>query len=94
MNLRYLDDVVTLKQIISRCMGCEMCLEVCPHGVWSMKDKKAVIADRNACMECGACAKNCPNEAIELKSGVGCARGIINKTLFGTSSNCDCNCGQ
>ena len=92
-NLRYLDDVVTLKQIVFRCIGCGMCLEVCPHCVWKMEGKKAVIADLNACMECGACAKNCPKDAIELESGVGCARAIINGALFGTSPNCDCDCG-
>ena len=92
MNLRYLDDVVTLQQIASRCVGCEMCIEVCPHGVWILNDNKAVIADRNACMECGACAKNCPNEAVELESGVGCARLMINNVLFGTSSGCDGHC--
>ena len=93
LSIRYLDDMVTLKQDISRCIGCGMCLEVCPHAVWKMENRIAVIADKNACMECGACMKNCPADAIEMESGVGCARAIINGFISGTTPNCDCSSG-
>jgi len=41
-------------------------------------------------MECGACEKNCPEGAISVRSGVGCAAGIINGILRGTEPSCDC----
>ena len=68
-----------------------MCQEVCPQNVWEFAGQKARIRDRDACMECGACAKNCPDEAIYVKSGVGCAAGIINGLIRGTEPSCDCS---
>lgn len=71
MALSYLKNVATLKLDQARCIGCERCLEVCPHDVLEMKEGLAFIRNRDACMECGACAKNCPVEAIQVQSGVG-----------------------
>ena len=55
------------------CIGCGMCVAVCPHRVFQLNNKKAEIIDRDACMECGACSRNCPVDAISVKTGVGCA---------------------
>jgi len=57
-RLRYLVNVVTLELDVDKCIGCQMCTEVCPHGVSAIENEKAVIVDRDACMECGACARN------------------------------------
>ncbi len=70
-DLRYLNDVSTLVLDKAKCIGCTLCTEVCPHTVFEMKDKKAVIADFNACIECGACVNNCPSGAIMVNPGVG-----------------------
>lgn len=59
------------------CNGCGRCEEVCPHGVFSLVSRTAVIAQRGNCMECGACRMNCPTAAIAVSSGVGCAAAII-----------------
>ncbi|MCK5070484.1 MAG: 4Fe-4S binding protein [Desulfocapsa sp.] len=80
-ELRYLEDVVTLEYDKDKCIGCTMCTMVCPHAVFVMEDKKAVMIARNLCMECGACMKNCPSGAITVESGEGCVRGIINELL-------------
>ncbi len=89
-SLRYLENVVTLQLDTEKCIGCGMCAEVCPHGVFALEDRKAQIVDRNACIECGACAGNCPVEALTVKAGVGCASAIINSWLKGGEPSCDC----
>lgn len=71
MRLKYLKNVVNLNLDQEKCVGCGMCINVCPHEVFKLEDKKAYIAEKNYCIECGACAKNCPVEAIEVKPGVG-----------------------
>ncbi len=78
-DFRYLRDVVTLELDRTVCIGCGRCLEVCPHQVFSLAEKKAALRDRDACMECGACALNCPVKAITVDAGAGCASGMINE---------------
>ncbi len=96
----YLKDVVTLNFNPEQCFGCGMCLEVCPHAVFARDDGKIRIRDRDACMECGACARNCPSDALQVRSGVGCAAAVINAALGRKSSSCCCviepedSCGQ
>jgi NAD-dependent dihydropyrimidine dehydrogenase PreA subunit len=85
-ELRYLTNVVTLALDVEKCIGCRMCTEVCPHGVFAIENGKAQIVDRDACMECGACARNCEVEAITVKSGVGCATAVIIAALRGRKS--------
>ncbi|MHB9056929.1 MAG: mercury methylation ferredoxin HgcB [Paludibacteraceae bacterium] len=88
--MQYLKNVVTLKLNTDLCTGCGMCVIVCPHSVFEINNGKAHIADINDCMECGACALNCRFEAISVKSGVGCASGILNGILNGAEPACDC----
>jgi NAD-dependent dihydropyrimidine dehydrogenase PreA subunit len=91
MRHKYFKNVVTLRLDSEKCVGCGMCAEVCPHGVFAIDQKKAAITDRDACMECGACEKNCPFAAIEVKTGVGCAAAVINGLLTGTEPSCGCS---
>lgn len=85
----YLKDVVTLKLQEEKCLGCGMCLSVCPRAVLSPANGKVEIANRDACMECGACSQNCPVEALSVRPGVGCAAAVINSKLKHRSSS-DC----
>jgi NAD-dependent dihydropyrimidine dehydrogenase PreA subunit len=87
---RYIGGVTSLEYDAERCTGCRQCATVCPHGVFEMNGKRAVLADRDGCMECGACALNCQGDAIELSPGVGCAAAIINGWLTGTEPSCGC----
>lgn len=86
----YIKNVVTLELDIDKCNGCMMCITVCPHHVFGSRNKKVEIIDKDACMECGACEKNCAVKAITVRSGVGCAAGIIRGTLSGSAPTCDC----
>lgn len=87
----YLKNVVALELDVNKCTGCGICTIVCPHSVFKMQGKKAIIIDRDACMECGACTRNCPVGAIAVNSGVGCATAVIIGTLKGTEPTCDCS---
>ena len=89
-GLRYLKNVATLSLDEEKCIGCGMCLEVCPQEVLEMNGRHARIVDRDGCMECGACAMNCPVSAVTVESGVGCAAAVINQMLGRTG---DCCCG-
>jgi NAD-dependent dihydropyrimidine dehydrogenase PreA subunit len=89
--MEYIKDVVTLRLDAEKCNGCRMCLRVCPHEVFNIENKKAVIKHKDRCMECGACELNCPEKAISVRSGLGCAAGIINGLIRGTEPTCDCS---
>ena len=89
-NQIYIKNVVTLNYVASKCTGCKMCIEVCPHAVFIMHEKKAMITNKDKCMECGACEKNCAYGAITVNSGVGCATAVIYGFFKGTEPNCDC----
>ncbi len=88
--MRYLTNVTTLELDREKCIGCGLCIQVCPHAVFTIENRKSKIVDLNACMECGACGMNCPVDAIAVESGVGCASGIIIGALRGTEPTCDC----
>lgn len=86
----YLKNVATLRFNADACVGCGMCADVCPHGVFAVNQGKASITALDSCMECGACAKNCPASAISVNSGVGCATAQIRGLLYGVESCDDC----
>jgi NAD-dependent dihydropyrimidine dehydrogenase PreA subunit len=85
---RYLPNVTTLQLNSELCSGCGRCVEVCPHGVFRIENKKAVLTVKDFCMECGACKKNCQAGAIEVREGVGCAWSIVYGKLRGTAPTC------
>ncbi len=88
--MRYLKNISSLRFNPEKCKGCARCVEVCPHGVFAMKDTMAVLIDRNACMECGACRMNCSFGAIEVDAGVGCAAAILQSMRKGGEATCGC----
>lgn len=94
MALKYLKNVSTLRVDSNKCIGCQTCIQVCPHQLLSMQEGKAIVLDRDACMECGACANNCPADAISVRAGVGCAYAVIRGLLTGSPPSCDCSGGD
>jgi NAD-dependent dihydropyrimidine dehydrogenase PreA subunit len=91
----YTMNMNTLKYNSELCTGCEMCIWVCPHGVFELKKDRARVwlVRPEACMECGACQMNCPREAIEVDSGVGCATAMMFAALTGRKE-VTCGCGK
>lgn len=86
----YMRGVSTLALDFEKCVGCGMCIEVCPHGVFERLNGIVRPTERDACMECGACMTNCPVGAVTVSAGVGCAVAVINSALGRTSSSCCC----
>jgi ferredoxin len=91
--LKYLRNVATLRLDVKACNGCGMCAIVCPSGVLNIEQKKAVIVDLDSCIECGACAINCPVNAITVKTGAGCATGVLLGALGSKACDCSGGCG-
>ena len=89
-GFRYLEGVATVRLDDAACIGCGMCEEVCPHGVFAQDGGKAELVRPEACMECGACQLNCPADAIRVESGVGCAAAM---TLAAIRGRKETTCG-
>lgn len=89
--MKYLRGVTTLDYVAEKCGGCGRCVEVCPQGVFQMREKRAVVTDRDLCMECGACARNCDFGALTVHAGVGCAAAIITSMITGGEPTCGCS---
>lgn len=86
----YLKNVTSLTYDPALCIGCGLCIEVCPHNVFRMAGRKAEIIQADKCMECGACQLNCVPGALSVKQGVGCASAVIYGFIRGTEPCCDC----
>ncbi len=84
----YLENTLVYDLVL--CNGCGVCVDVCPHAVFEMDGRKAVLARPTACMECGACRLNCITGAIAVESGVGCATAMITAALKGQK---EASCG-
>jgi len=81
-----------------KCTGCRRCVEVCPHGVFEMNERRVHVVRAEACMECGACQLNCRAGAIHVESGVGCATAMMLAALRGKEEvtcggETSCGCG-
>ena len=94
MRHRYLKDVTTLSLNSDKCVDCELCSVVCPHGVFDVGNGKIRIVAKDYCIECGACALNCPTKALEVNPGVGCAAAFIKGWITGGEPSCDCGGGN
>jgi NAD-dependent dihydropyrimidine dehydrogenase PreA subunit len=91
--MRHLLNGHSLVLHLELCNGCGHCEEVCPHAVFSVVNRKAVIANREDCMECGACRMNCLPSAIEVSAGVGCAAAVISSMRKKNNGCASCECG-
>jgi nitroreductase/NAD-dependent dihydropyrimidine dehydrogenase PreA subunit len=56
------------KVLESECIGCELCVTVCPSFVLEMRNKKAEVVRGAWCIGCDHCGAVCPTEAI-LQNG-------------------------
>lgn len=48
------------------CIGCKICISVCPEGCIQGTKKEDFIADLTFCKGCGLCAVVCPKKDVEM----------------------------
>lgn len=54
------------KYLQKNCIGCKMCVVVCPEGCISGKEKNTFMPDYTYCKGCGLCALVCPKQDIVM----------------------------
>ena len=75
-----IDRTVTTIIDPEKCIGCGLCVHVCPSETITMQDEKAVVSgDRS--LQCGHCAGVCPVDAVTVKA-------IDQQSLHLTTSIC------
>lgn len=57
-------DIVVDKEL---CVGCGICVEMCPEEVLELRDEIATVVNLDNCIECEACQVNCEYEAIQCE---------------------------
>lgn len=62
-----MDDLITPRLDTGRCIGCGLCLNVCPSDILALKNGKITLT-REGCFGCDHCAAVCPVEAIFIDS--------------------------
>ncbi|MFH1310071.1 MAG: electron transfer flavoprotein subunit alpha [Candidatus Omnitrophota bacterium] len=55
-----------IRVLNEKCVGCSLCIKVCPFGAIIVEDKKAII-DLTKCTLCGACKEACKFDAIIIQ---------------------------
>jgi formate hydrogenlyase subunit 6/NADH:ubiquinone oxidoreductase subunit I len=64
---RFADMSNFLPQIdAAKCIGCELCVKLCPNEALAMAKDVAVINNPAACDYSSACQEICPTQAISL----------------------------
>jgi nitroreductase/NAD-dependent dihydropyrimidine dehydrogenase PreA subunit len=48
---------------VEKCIGCGLCIDVCPASQLVLQDDKAIVSGTK-CIACGHCGAICPNEAV------------------------------
>ena len=90
-KLKYIRNVVTLQLDQQRCIGCGMCVNVCPHAVFEMVGKKSPNRQPRWLHGVRRVRQNCPTTAILVHAGVGCVMAIIKGAIRGTEPTCECS---
>ena len=52
---------------LEKCTGCGTCVDVCPVGVFELREGKSEVVNPDECVVCLACVTQCPEEAITVE---------------------------
>ncbi len=58
-------DPVTAMVDTDKCIGCKLCVEICPSKAISVE--RTAMVDEASCKGCGTCAAACPVDAIDMR---------------------------
>ena len=61
--------MVEIKIDLEKCVGDGICVEVCPCGVYELRQDKPVIVNPEKCTDCRVCGEQCPVQAISFEEG-------------------------
>ena len=50
-----------------QCVGCGICIEICPLDVLKRENDKAIVKYPEECWHCRACVMDCPRQAITIR---------------------------
>ncbi|HBQ94817.1 MAG: ferredoxin family protein [Firmicutes bacterium] len=50
-----------------KCIGCDICVQVCPMGILAMDKEKKAYMKYNECWYCLPCEVDCPVDAITVE---------------------------
>lgn len=64
-NPESLSPQVQVQRVETNCIGCRLCIEVCPQGCLSIVDEEIII-NHELCDACAKCVEECPSGAWEL----------------------------
>ena len=64
---------------LARCIGCELCVKLCPNNTLAMVQDIPIVSAPEACTYTGACQEICPSEAISLTYEIVFSREKKNK---------------
>ncbi len=65
----------------TRCIGCGMCVDVCPQGALRQGPDGDIQIERDCCQGCGLCADACPTTAMELLGVPVTVKGLAEELL-------------
>ena len=56
---------------VDKCVGCGECVDICPVGVYEMKDGKSDPVNADECVGCESCIEVCEGHCITVEEQQG-----------------------
>ncbi len=56
---------------VDKCVGCGECVDICPVGVYEMKDGKSDPVNADECVGCESCIEVCEGHCITVQEEAG-----------------------